>query len=158
MPASQKTEHLGLNQWQGTDKPKRIDFVEDNAAVDRAIYNHTSNQEVHLSDTDREVFSSPAVMGTYVGDGQEEQQISLPFQPSAVFVMRMDSGPVEWYSGGYTLTNFGFATQESGTSGVSLTGKVMFVHQSLEEPIEGDNLMNLNMDYGQYFYIALRGA
>ena len=38
MPTSNKTEHLGLNQWLGTDKPKRADFVEDNAAIDHAMY------------------------------------------------------------------------------------------------------------------------
>ena len=158
MPTSNKTEHLGLNQWLGTDKPKRADFVEDNAAIDQAVYSHTSNSSIHLSETDRTNFSSPVVAGSYVGDGLEEQDITLPFQPAAVLVIRADCGPVEWYSGGYAMANFGFATQSAGTSGVSLSGNVMTVCQSQMSPIEGDNLANLNMDYGQYFYIALRGS
>ncbi len=157
MPTSNKTEHLGLNQWLGTDKPKRTDFVQDNAAIDQAVYSHTSNTEVHLSQSDRSAFSSPAVTGSYVGDGQESQEITLPFSPAAVIVFRSDCGPVEVYSGGYSMSNFGIATQLAGTKGVSLFGNIMTVSQTQLSPIEGDNLENMNMDYGQYFYIALRG-
>ena len=33
MPAQKKTS-LGLNQWIGSEYPKRIDFVEDNKIID----------------------------------------------------------------------------------------------------------------------------
>ncbi len=37
MPSEIKTANLGLNQWEGNEYPKRIDFVNDNAIIDEAI-------------------------------------------------------------------------------------------------------------------------
>lgn len=37
MPSVNKTMNLGLNQWASNEYPKRLDFVEDNAAIDAAI-------------------------------------------------------------------------------------------------------------------------
>lgn len=37
MPSVNKTTNLGLNQWAGNEYPKRLDFVEDNAAIDAAV-------------------------------------------------------------------------------------------------------------------------
>ncbi|MCT4605844.1 MAG: hypothetical protein N4A64_07025 [Marinisporobacter sp.] len=37
MPSKNRTEYLGLNQWEGNEYPKRSDFVEDNAKIDQAL-------------------------------------------------------------------------------------------------------------------------
>lgn len=37
MPSQNKTEHLGLNQWDGNEYPKRVDFVDDNLKIDTAV-------------------------------------------------------------------------------------------------------------------------
>lgn len=37
MPSATKTTNLGLNQWSGNEYPKRLDFLEDNAAIDGAV-------------------------------------------------------------------------------------------------------------------------
>ena len=39
MPTEQKTS-LGLNRWQGTDKPARSDFVADNETLDALLTEH----------------------------------------------------------------------------------------------------------------------
>ena len=39
MPTEQKTS-LGLNRWQGTDKPARSDFVADNETLDTLLTEH----------------------------------------------------------------------------------------------------------------------
>lgn len=36
MPSSNKTSHLRLNRWVGTDKPKKDDFNDDNLLIDAA--------------------------------------------------------------------------------------------------------------------------
>lgn len=36
MPSSNKTQHLLLNKWLGTDKPKKDDFNSDNQKIDEA--------------------------------------------------------------------------------------------------------------------------
>lgn len=37
MPSSNKTSHLQLNQWIGSDKPRKDDFNADNFALDTAV-------------------------------------------------------------------------------------------------------------------------
>ncbi len=37
MPSANKTPNLGLNEWQGNEYVKRLDFVEDNQAIDEAF-------------------------------------------------------------------------------------------------------------------------
>lgn len=39
MPSENKTPNLGLNQWQGNEYAKRVDFVEDNQKIDTAFGN-----------------------------------------------------------------------------------------------------------------------
>ena len=61
MPAQKKTT-LGLNQWIGSEYPKRIDFVEDNKIINdellkRVEYTDTATEEkkgiaqIHSLDT-----------------------------------------------------------------------------------------------------------
>ncbi|QZY55103.1 hypothetical protein [Crassaminicella profunda] len=37
MPSKNKTEYLGLNQWEGNEYPKRTDFVEDHVKIDNVV-------------------------------------------------------------------------------------------------------------------------
>lgn len=37
MPSAKKTPNYKLNQWEGNEYPKRIDFVEDNMKIDQAL-------------------------------------------------------------------------------------------------------------------------
>lgn len=34
---------MGLNNWLGTDRPQRIDFVDDNQKIDSTMKSHASN-------------------------------------------------------------------------------------------------------------------
>lgn len=45
MPAQKKTS-LGLNQWIGSEYPKRIDFVEDNKIIDDELIKRVKNTDV----------------------------------------------------------------------------------------------------------------
>lgn len=70
MPSSNKTGHLRLNSWTGSDKPKKDDFNSDNTLVDAAcreldervcavepvrgaVAEHTANTAIHLSESER---------------------------------------------------------------------------------------------------------
>ncbi len=44
MASTNMTEHLKLNQWIGSDKPKMADFNADNRKVDQAVGSHTADQ------------------------------------------------------------------------------------------------------------------
>lgn len=50
MGSTHKTQRLALNQWIGEDRPKRLDFNEDNAKIDaaiRALENRPSQEDAY---------------------------------------------------------------------------------------------------------------
>ena len=53
MPSSKKTEHMGLNQFIGSDHPKMEDFNFDNTQIDQKFQEHIASQ-LHLSEQDRQ--------------------------------------------------------------------------------------------------------
>ena len=56
MSSSQKTEYMGLNNWLGTDRPQRIDFVDDNQKIDnndskeKRVYNRPERRNATSSE------------------------------------------------------------------------------------------------------------
>ena len=84
MSSTNKTDHLGLNNWLGTDKPKREDFNFDNNLIDNAFYSHTNNEVVHTSADERAKWNSPYYISTYVGNGSVTRTVETgcPFTPA----------------------------------------------------------------------------
>lgn len=156
MPTTNKTPNLGLNNWVGTDKPKRTDFVEDNTIIDTVISTHIKDSTLHLSADDRTALEKPVVTGLICGNGAASALFTLPFTPRAVFIF--NSGAVTEYRADkqYTVVNTGAAVGTSHTPGISVSGADVTLYQSQTEPQAGGVFFNLNMNYGQYFYIAIR--
>lgn len=48
MASTNKTPNYNLNQWVGTDTPQRIDFNDDNAAIDAALKANADAAEAAL--------------------------------------------------------------------------------------------------------------
>lgn len=156
MPTNQKTP-LGLNSWLGTDKPMRSDFVEDNALLDTLLTAHFSDAQKHLSEADRTLLEQGIYVGEYTGDGAPSRDIALPFPPRAVLLfLRRVPANVFRAVPGYNESNFGVATQVSGTQGVALAGTVLTVNQTQEAPSGGGVLTNLNHSGDGYLYLAFR--
>ena len=59
MASTNKTQNLGLNNWLETDKPKRIDFVSDNAIVDNILGTHIKDNDIHLTSSEKDRVSEP---------------------------------------------------------------------------------------------------
>ena len=68
MPTEQKTS-LGLNRWQGTDKPARSDFVADNETLDALLTEHFGDTQAHLSAEDRLLLGNGTEVGSYNANG-----------------------------------------------------------------------------------------
>lgn len=156
MPTNHKTS-LGLNSWLGTDKPKRIDFVEDNTLLDSLLTAHFNDTEKHLSVDDRTMLSQAFVMGNYLGDGQAQQTITMPFEPRMVLVFFMNR-PAIYYrsSGGYYENNFAIALKGSAMGGARLNGATLTVSEDQTAPAAGGIRMNLNSQDSAYAYVAFR--
>lgn len=65
MPSKNRTEYLGLNQWEGNEYPKRSDFVEDNAKIDQALKG--VNQKIMSHQAEK---ATESVLGHVKVDGE----------------------------------------------------------------------------------------
>lgn len=153
MPSANKTPKLGLNNWVGTDKPKREDFVQDNLQLDELVGGHIEDTEAHLTAENREQFSTPVKVGVYAGDGKESQTITLPFSASAVLVYQKGVEKLT-DSNGVPMICSGAASTDGSTTGLAFNRTSFTVLQS--DPGNGKSRINLNEAYGQYLYIAMR--
>lgn len=89
--SKQKSTVLGLCLWEGTDKPRRVDFVADNEAIESQLGGHIQNDNLHLNDTRRKRLDTPTEVRTYTGTGAASRTILFGFSPSAVIVLRWTS-------------------------------------------------------------------
>lgn len=156
MPTNNKT-NIGLNSWLGTDKPKRSDFVNDNVLLDSVLTGHFNDMSKHLSAQDRTLLTQGFVMGTYTGDDQATQNITLPFEAKFVIVFAM-LRPANLYrtGGGYNENNFAVVSKSGSSLGVFLDKAKLTVCQTLTTPAAGGTLNNFNNSSNDYVYIAFR--
>ena len=91
MAASKKSTVLGLCLWEGTDKPRRVDFVADNEAIESQLGGHIQNDNLHLNDTRRKRLDTPTEVRTYTGTGAASRTILFGFSPSAVIVFAVEA-------------------------------------------------------------------
>ncbi len=138
MSSSNKTAHLKLNLWSGTDKPKREDFNSDNQKTEDAF---NSLQKISS--------------GTYVGDGKASRSFTLGFQPSAVFITAVGLPCMEAQpDGGVILRSCMAAGQlESFGAGVTSTGFRVFDDSHQNETL---TKAELNAQAASYFYVVYR--
>ena len=157
MPSTNKTTNLNLNQWIGTDKPKREDFVSDNNILDTVISNHINNDDVHVTE-DLSHLSSTMSLGMTFGTGEETQSIQMPFEPSMVIILAVSKPLVEYDTLEDCIKcNSGIALKSSygSSSGVSLSGSQLTVQQTLSSP-SGGVYYNLNNPAEMYIYAAFK--
>lgn len=96
MASTNSTEHLQLNQWSGTDRPKMADFNADNQKIDGALHAHTADGAAHVSAQERAAWTGAVpVLGSYEGDGQPMQEISLGFSPAFGIVFAAGENPFQ---------------------------------------------------------------
>jgi hypothetical protein len=158
MPTNNKTS-LGLNSWVGTDKPKRSDFVEDNATLNTLLTAHFNDAAKHLSTGDRTMLTDSFILGNYTGNGASTQVITLPFEPRMVMVF-MEQAVLNDYvpvaASGYNENNFAIVTKKGGSMGLLLNANKLTVYQNLSIPTGGGIYTNLNSNSEDYVYIAFR--
>ncbi len=153
MASTNKTP-LGLNQWIETDRPKRSDFVNDNAIIDMVIGAHISDEDKHLTSFDEKLrVSEPFKIRTVFGTGTSSTLFRLNFEPKLVIVFRKDSAPVE-YTGGYMKINAAIATDTGTSGGILISGDCVNLQQSTTA-VNGV-LFNLNQELSEYILVAFR--
>lgn len=155
MSSSQKTSYLGLNAWLGTDRPQRIDFVEDNTLIDTAIKNHAQNTTVHCTSTEKSKIENPFMVVSYVGTGEESQTINFGFSPKMAMVFYKQLPPFQTDASGNTIINSSITVKSNGgIGGILISGNDVIVSQSTTAT--NGMLFNLNKHNGQYCVIAFK--
>ena len=126
MASSNYTTNLSLCAWTENDRPKRADFVSDNA---------------------------PFVLKTYSGSGESSRTIILDFAPKLVIIYKRNTPPV-MVENGVTVVNCGCSGYgASGTGGVSISGSNVTVS---ETAATSGSRISLNSSGSQYTVIAFR--
>ena len=156
MPSTNKTPFLGLNKWQGTDKPKMNDFNTDNQLIDAAVQQHTQRTDLHLTQQEKAFLQQPMIVGSYVGNGENSRVISLGFQPKFVLVFA-DSYPLTYWDMGQNDNNTYcvMATPVCGTIGIDMTesGFKLYHTNAGASSFAASRMNQLNLKYS---YIAMR--
>ncbi len=147
MASSSFTANLGLCQWAAQDKPKRADFVSDNAIIDSAIGTHTANTAIHLSPEERAKLDESFVIVSYSGTGEASYSYIVGFQPKLVIVFKKNAPPVS-LSGGNTIVSAAVSAYGAGGSeGVVINSSGFVVSQRAAANGVALNLNELDEPY-----------
>ena len=149
MAASKKSTVLGLCLWEGTDKPRRVDFVADNEAIESQLGGHIQNDNLHLNDTRRKRLDTPTEVRTYT------RTILFGFSPSAVIVFAVDK-PFSQATTGCTKQYAGIAAGGQNSLGVTLSTAQVTVRQTQTAPTDGSGMASLNESGVTYAVLAFR--
>ncbi|MBQ2944273.1 MAG: hypothetical protein IJD93_06265 [Ruminococcus sp.] len=152
MPSANKTERLGLNLWQGSDRPQRNDFNSDNFIVEEVVGDHIENTEIHLSEAEKTRVRMPMVTVSFVGNGEARRTVALPSVVTTVIVF-CDSMPCAVYDSTTLCTrNYaGFSMYGAGFSaGINFNSMSVTVSQD-EEPENG--FMNCLNESGKTYRV-----
>ena len=141
-----------LNNWVGTDKPTRSDFVRDNILIDTAIWQHTADAYAHLSNSEKTRVSDPYVTSVYQGTDAAHNTITFDFTPKLVICFAAELPPVS-VDNGVTTVRFGVAVNGIGSSGGCALGTSGLI---VDQGQTGDLKYDLNNSDNQYIVIAFR--
>jgi len=176
MPSSDKTPAIGLNRWRGSDIPMREDFVQDNLILDGVISalqtgggggpgndprldTHMADQNVHLSDADREALSaaSAPVIGEYIGNGQNFIGVTLGFRPRLGFVFAEARALIETGGNGlFQVSRAGIVTNIGVSRGLASAATGFRAYQNESGAVTGTDYQGLNRQGVRYIYIMWR--
>lgn len=155
MAASKKSTVLGLCLWEGTDKPRRVDFVADNEAIESQLGGHIQNDNLHLNDTRRKRLDTPTEVRTYTGTGcgLAHDLIRLQSECGDRFcggqaVFAGDDGCIKQYAG--------IAAGGQNSLGVTLSTAQVTVRQTQTAPTDGSGMASLNESGVTYAVLAFR--
>lgn len=119
MASTDKTPILGLSKWRGSDKPKRVDFVNDNEVIDAALGGHVNNTDLHLNSDQALRLNQPICIKTITGTGSPERSVVLDFEPAAAVAFAVGKPPVV-QNGAQAKVYSAFCAQEKNGAGIEL--------------------------------------
>lgn len=154
MATSNYTANLHLSAWAETDRPKRADFVSDNAIIDAQLGGHLADSGIHVNAAEKAKINEPFISTVYAGSGESTRTISLDFTPKMVIVYKR-SAPFVQYSSSVNVVNAACAAYSHGaSSGVAITTNGVTVTE--QASAENGVKVSLNASGAQYTLIAFK--
>lgn len=154
MATSNYTTNLHLSAWTDSDKPKRADFVSDNAIIDAQLGGHIADSGIHVSSAEKAKLSEPFVSSVYAGSGESSRTISLGFTPSLVIVFKRNSPFVQYGGSVNTVYAACSAYSHGASAGISITTNGVTVTE--QASAENGVRVSLNASGAQYTLIAFK--
>lgn len=181
MPSSNKTPNILLNQWLGSDKPKKDDFNYDNERLDAAVGDvkstlnaHAQNTGIHVAAAEKTQWNShpldagihvtgaekaqwnsgTAKIFTYAGDGNSTKEIALGFRPRFGWLFAAGQPPVQddW-SVNSTQVFSGFFSADGCGKFIELTANGIKVSHNATVPA-GGTALRYNLSGTTYVVVA----
>lgn len=152
MASANKTPYLKLNQWLGTDKPTRSDFVLDNSIIDEKVGSHINSSFQHLTSIEKEKLDNPYTVKLIQGTGESIRTVTLDFTPSIALCFIPDT-PMCVTENGMSTVNAAFSISDVGGSGGIIIAENAV---KLRNETEGNTVFNLNASGTQYILAAFR--
>lgn len=162
MPSSNKTSHLQLNKWLGSDKPKKDDFNSDNALVDTAcktmasqiatlqtglstagqnLTNHAANATAHITAAERTAWNAPReamTIKTFTGNGAASRKYAIGFRAKFGILYAVGQGALQADWGGYeTKVYSGYFGASGCSKGIALESDGITVSHNTSKPSDG---------------------
>lgn len=155
MSATSYSKNLGLCLWSETDRPKRMDFVNDNNIIDETVGGHIADSNVHVTQAEKELYSTPYKVVTYAGTGASTRTIPLDKEYTFAMVFQKDSPVVATDSQGNTVMHFAVVGRVFGSNAnLTLTSSGLEV---VQDTSANDGVINnFNQQYGQYVIVLFR--
>lgn len=155
MASTSYTPNLGLCAWQSQDRPKRMDFVSDNQKIDDVLGAHINDKSLHVTAQEKEAYSSPYKVVTYIGDGQSSRTLSLDKAYTFAIVFSKNNPPQKTDLSGNVILKFAVVGRLFGSqSNLMLNSDSITV---TEDTAVVDGVINsFNEQYDQYVMILFR--
>lgn len=158
MASSQKTPFLGLNQWLGTDRPKRDDFNRDNLNTETKVRAHCDDVTAHVTAQERTAWNKGVYeVGTYTGNGvSPTRTINLGYQPRLLLLFAVGHAPIEYRASYDSVSVFSATYTPQGASLGIEAAPMGFTVRNSTNPVASGNTMALNQQGTTYVYITYR--
>lgn len=155
MAATAYTPNLGLCQWEPADRPKRIDFVNDNYIIDQKFTEHCNDKNIHVTAQEKEKYNSTYTVLTYVGNGSQTRTLNVDNSYTFAIVFQKYYPPVEMDSAGNSMVRMAIVGREFGSNS-SLTLKSNSIVVTQDSTASNGVINNFNENEGQYVVLLFR--
>ncbi len=155
MSSTSYTPNLGLCAWQSTDRPKRTDFVNDNAIIDEKLGEHLSNVGVHVTAEEKQRYENPYKVFSYAGDGAATKTFTLSDSYTFALVFQKYYPPVEIDSNNNVIAHFAIVGRTIGSSS-TITMNSTSVTVTQDSTATDGVKNNFNEKEGQYVMLLFK--